>query len=105
MKLIFHRVFDGDDLIFVVADLVQGRVKSSCFTRTRWSGYKYHAVRFFNIEPESRHIVRIESDDIKIEVFKALVNLLFVQNTNNSIFAVDRRHYRYSEIDGTAFIS
>ena len=37
-------------------------------------------------------IVRIESNHVQIEVAKSFIDLFFIENTNNSVFAVDSRH-------------
>ena len=36
LDLIFHRIFDRDDLVFVVLDLAQARVERSGFARSGW---------------------------------------------------------------------
>src|ERR1044072_2028276 len=45
LKLIFDGVFDGDDLVFFVLDLVQRAVERGRFTRTRRPRHEHHAVR------------------------------------------------------------
>ena len=52
LDLILHRIFDGDDLVFVVLDLAQRRIKGSGLAGACGSGDQHHAVRLADIAPE-----------------------------------------------------
>src|SRR6185503_12893925 len=58
LKLILDRVFDGDDLVFFVLDLVQRAVERGRFTRTRRPGHQHHAVRLCDELAELFQILR-----------------------------------------------
>src|SRR5208283_692741 len=45
-KLVCDRVFDGDDLVFVGLDLVDGGVEGGGFARAGGAGDEHHAVGF-----------------------------------------------------------
>src|SRR6478752_149890 len=99
MKLIFNRVFDGNDLVFFVSYLVQSSVKRCCFTGTGRTRNEDHSIWLFDIDAKSPQVLGIKTDHIEIKVLKALVDLLFVENTNYSILTKDGRHYRNSKVD------
>ncbi len=52
LDLVLHRIFDGDDLVFVVLDLAQRRVESGGLAGAGGSGDQHHAVRLADIAPE-----------------------------------------------------
>ena len=104
VQLILDRVLDRDDLVFVVPDLVEGGVKRRRFTRTRRARHEHHAVRLLDVEPEPRHIVGVETDDIEVEILETLVDLLFVEDTDDRVFAKDRRHDRNTKVDRAALV-
>src|SRR5216684_127995 len=52
-QLVFDRVLDGNDFVFVGLDLVDGRVEGGCFARAGRSGNQHHAVRLANIAAET----------------------------------------------------
>src|SRR5579859_1978388 len=54
-KLIFDRIFDGDDFVFVGFDFIDGGVKGGGFTGTGWTGDEDHAVRLANVAAKAAH--------------------------------------------------
>ncbi len=63
--LILDGIFDGDDLVFVVLDLVDGGVKSGGLTGTGGPGDEHHAVRLANVAAEPHHLFVVEADDVE----------------------------------------
>ncbi len=59
--LIFDGIFDGDDLVFVVLDFVDGGVERGGFAGAGGAGDQHHAVRLANIAAELRSFVRDRS--------------------------------------------
>jgi hypothetical protein len=50
--LILHRVFDRNDLVFVVLDLANRRIKGGGFAGARGASHQDHPVRLFDVAPE-----------------------------------------------------
>src|ERR1700720_619662 len=78
--LILDGVLNRDDLVFVVLNLVNGRVERRGFSGAGRPGYENHAVGFVNITAETRHVLLVEANYIQREVMKLFAERLFVQN-------------------------
>src|SRR5712692_7181927 len=52
-ELILHRIFDGDDFVFVGLDLVDGRIERGGLSGTCGTRNQDHAIRFADIAPET----------------------------------------------------
>src|SRR6185369_6949748 len=98
-NLVFHGIFDGDDLVFVVLDLAQRRVKRRSFARAGRSGDQHHAIRLFDVAPELRQLRRRESDHVERKIRELLAHRFFVEYAKYRVFAIDRRHDGDAEID------
>ena len=48
-NLIFDRIFNGDNFVFVSLDFIHRRVKRGRFAAARWAGDQHHAVWFFDV--------------------------------------------------------
>src|SRR5436309_14661684 len=105
MQLILNRVFNRDDFIFFVSDFVQGGIKRRRLSRSCRSGHQHHPVRLRNVMTKLSKIVRIESNHVQIEIADSCIDLVFIENTNNSVFAVDGRHDLNAEVDVAAFVA
>src|SRR5580765_3576643 len=105
VQLILDRVFNGDDLIFLVANFIESSIQSCCFSRTGGPGHQDHAVRFGNITPKLSQVFRVEPDDVQVEVFERFIDLLFVEDTNDGVFAVNRRHDGNTKVYVTSFVT
>ena len=99
LELILDRVFDSDDLVLFVLDLVERRVKRGRLSRPRRPRDEHHPVRLRDELSELAQILRGEPHDIKIQLAERLVDLLLVQDTNDDVLAVYGRHDRDAEID------
>src|ERR1041385_6902423 len=98
-NLIFDRIFDGDDLVFVGLDFVDSSVERGRLTATGWPCHQHHAVRLFDVTAEASQVVFVKTHNIKYERMKLLAHRFFVEHTEYSVFAVDRRHNRDTEVD------
>ena len=65
LQLVLDRVLDRDDLVFVVANLVQRAVERGRLTRTGRPGHQDHSIRLFDIDAEALNVFEVEADNIK----------------------------------------
>src|SRR6185503_2253020 len=70
-----------------------------------WTSHQHHPVRLCDVTPKFAQIFFGETDDVQIQVSKLFVDLLFVENTNDRVFAVNRRHDRDAEVDIASFVT
>ena len=103
--LIFDRVFNGDDLVFVVLDFVDGRVERGGFARAGGAGDQHHAVGFLNVTAEANLVGPVEADHVERQVPKFFAERLFVQHAKHGVLAVHRRHDRHAEVDEAPFVA
>src|SRR5205823_4533621 len=89
VKLILHGVFNRDDLVFLVANLVQGGVKRRRLARPGGACDEDHAVRLGDVATEVAQVAREEADNVEREVSELLVDLLLVEDTYDRVLAVD----------------
>ena len=85
--LIFHRIFDGDDLVFVVLDFVDGGVERGRLARAGGSGDEHHAVRLVDVAAELRHFVRPSkptTSSVRLRNFSLSVSLSRTRSTASS---------------------
>ena len=69
-ELVFDRVFDGDDLVFVVLDFAQRGVEGGGFAGTGGSGDQHHAVGLGDVAAEFRQIAGAEAHDVETTVWR-----------------------------------
>src|SRR5258705_13311386 len=105
MELILDRVLDRDDLVLFVADLIQSRIEGGRFARAGRPGHQHHAVRLSDIAAKLAQVFFSKANDIQIQVAELFVDLLFVENTNNRILAVNGGHDRDAEVYVTALVA
>src|ERR1700721_1667767 len=103
-QLIFDRIFDGDDLVCVGLDLVDGGVECGGFAASSRSGDQHHAVRLFDVAAKAAQVVFIEPDDVQRQRAELLRHRLFVEHAEHGVFAVNRRHDGNAEVDGAAVV-
>src|SRR5580692_3355347 len=99
-NLVFDRVFNGDDFVFVGFNLADGRVQRGGFAAARWPRHQHHAIRLLDVASELAQVVLIETDNIERELVKLLTHRFFIEYAQHGIFAVNRRHNRNAEVDG-----
>ncbi len=104
-NLIFDGIFDGDDLVFVVFDFIDGGVERGGLTGTCGAGDEDHAVGLVDVTAEARDVLRVEADYIEIEVTEFFAERFFVEHAKHGVFSVNRRHDRDAEVDETAFVA
>src|SRR5436190_9262621 len=78
VQLVFNRIFNGDDLVFFVADFIQRRVQRRRLTGTGRSRHQNHAVRLSDVTAKLSQVIRIETDYVQIQVAKLFVDLFLV---------------------------
>src|SRR5262249_34584151 len=91
-KLVFDGVFDGDDLVFVGLDFVDGGVEGGGFSGTGGTGNEHHAVGLANVAPKAAHLFLRKTDNIETEALKLFRERLLVENAKDGIFAVAGGH-------------
>src|SRR6185312_4124170 len=104
MELVFNGILDSDDLVFFVADLVEGGVKRGGLTRASRPGHQYHTIGFSNVAPKFSEILFGKAHHIQVQIAKFLVNLLFVENTNDRVLAMNGGHDGHAEVHVAALI-
>src|SRR5215469_77194 len=103
-ELVFDRVFNRDDLVFVRLDLVHGGIERRRFTRTRRARHQHHAVRFLNVAAEAPQIVLVEADNVECEGSELLAHRLLVEHAEHRVLAVNGWHDRNAEVDGASVV-
>src|SRR6185503_16275354 len=98
-------ILDRDDLVFFVSDLVQRGVERGGLSGSGWTSDQDHAVRLCDVTAKLAQVVFRETNHVQIQVPKLFVDLFFVENTNDRVFAVNRRHDRNAEVDVAAFVT
>src|SRR6266851_396299 len=98
-KLIFDRIFDGDDFVFVGLDLVNGGVESGGLARTRRAGNQDHSVGFADIATETAGLFRGETDNVQGQAGEFFRKGFLVEDAENGIFAVTSGHDGDAQID------
>src|SRR5262249_43319462 len=86
-----------------VLNLIERSVERRRFTGTGRAGHQHHAVRLADKFAELLQIVRIEADNFQIQLAERFVNLLFVENTDDTVFAVNCRHDGDTEVNFAPF--
>src|SRR6516225_3638108 len=104
-NLIFDRILDSENFVFFVLDLHQCGIKRSRLSAAGWACDEHHAVWFTDIPAEFFDIGVGKTHDLEAQAPKFFAYGLFVENTDYSILAMDRRHDGDAEIYGPAFIS
>src|SRR5262249_21625838 len=105
VQLILDRIFNGDDFVFFVSNFVERCVQRRRFTRSGRTRHEHHAVWFSDVATKLSQVVRIEPDDIEVEILERLVDLFFVEDTNHRVFAVHGRHDRNAKVDVAGFVA
>ena len=67
-NLIFDRILDGDDLVFVGLDLVERGVERGGFAGAGGAGHQHHAVGLANVAAEALEVGVGEAYDIEGEL-------------------------------------
>src|SRR4029077_13582791 len=96
--LIFHGIFDRDDLVFVILDFIDGGVKSGRLARAGGAGDQDHAIRLADVPSKPRNILFIETDHVERERARFVTERFLVENAQHGVFAVDGRHDRNAEV-------
>src|SRR4030095_3713507 len=93
-KLIFHRIFDGNDLLTGIVDLLQGSVERRRFTTTGRPGNEHHPMRLGD------HFIKLFEDcGRKTQSIHLSKDLRALQQTNDHAFTVQGGNSGNTEID------
>ena len=103
--LIFDRVFDGDDLVFVVLDLAERGVEGGGLAGTGRPGDQHHAVGFRDVAAELDQIAGLKPTTSRRELGELLAHRFLIEHTEHGVFAVDGRHDGDAEIDQPGFVA
>src|SRR5437879_5667252 len=104
-NLVFHWIFDGDDLILVSFDLVDGGIERGRLTGTGGAGNQNHAVRLVNVAAKSAQFFSGEADHFQAEIVELLRERLLIQHTQDGVLAVNGRHDGNAKIHKAALVA
>src|SRR6185312_10801792 len=99
-NLVFHRIFNGDDLVFFGLDLIHRSVERGGLAAARGSGDQHHAIGFFDVAPETLQVILVKPNHVQHQLVKLLAHGLFVENAKHGVFAVNGGHDGDAEING-----
>ena len=105
LDLVFDGILDGDDLVFVVLDLAEGRVERGRLAGTSRPRHQHHAVRLANVAAEFDDVGVGETHHIERQLLKLLAHALFVEHAEHGVFAMHGGHDGDAEIDQPAFVA
>jgi hypothetical protein len=104
-NLVLDRVFDGDDLVFVAFDFVEGGVESGGFSGAGGAGDEHHPVGLANVAAEAAEIVFRETDDVESEMTELLAHRLLVEHAEDGVLAMDSGHDGDAEVDEAGLVA
>ncbi len=104
-ELVFDRVFDGDDFVFVVLDFAERGVKGGRFARAGGTCDQDHPVRFSDVAAEFGEVGGAEAHDIERELGELLGHRFFVEHAEDGVFPVNGGHDGNAEIDEAGFVA
>src|SRR4029078_3566881 len=64
-----------------------------------------HAIWLRDVTTKLAQILFRKTDDVQVKILELFVDLLFIENTNDRVFAVNRRHDRNAEVDVASFVT
>src|SRR6266849_142506 len=102
--LILDRVFNRDDLVFVVLDLINGGVKRGRLAAAGRPGNEHHPVRLLDVAAEPAQVEFVEAHHVERKLAELFAHRLFVEHAEYGIFAMDRGHDRNAEVDGARVV-
>src|SRR6202011_151560 len=70
VDLVFHRIFNCDDLVFVGLDFIQCGVERGGFAAASWSSHQHHAVGFKDVAAELAQIFFVKTHHVQYQVAK-----------------------------------
>src|SRR5271157_1849096 len=91
-QLVFDGVLDGDDLVLVRLDLVDGRIQRGGFAGTRWAGHQHHAVGLVDVTPETPRLIAGKTDDVQAELLEFFRKRFLVEHAEHGVFPVAGGH-------------
>ena len=98
-ELVLDRVLDRDDLVLDGLDLGEAGVERRRLARAGRPGDEDHAVRLADELAEPLHRLGVHPEDVEAQVLELGVRRLLVEDPDDGVLAVDRRHDRDAEVD------
>src|SRR5690242_9136430 len=98
-NLVFDRVFNGDDLVFIRFDFRQRRVERGGLTAAGRSRHQHHSVGLADKAAQSPDLAVRKAQNIQAKLAKLFVQRFLVKNTQYSVLAMDGRHDGHAEIN------
>ena len=104
-NLVFDRVFDGDDLVFVGLDLVQRGVKRGGLAGAGRAGHQHHAVRFRDVAAEAARSSspKPTTSSVSLWNFSLIDSLSRMRSTASSPWIAG--HDGDAEVDGAPVVA
>ncbi len=103
--LVFDRVLDGDDLVFVALDLVERGVERGGFAGAGGTGDEHHAVGLADVAAEAAEIFFSEAHHVEREVAELFAHRFFVEDAEDGVFAMHGGHDGDAEVDEAALVA
>src|ERR1700739_2736366 len=103
--LVFDRVLDGDDFVFVALDLIERGVERGGFAGAGRAGDQYHAVGFAAGAAEAAQVFFGEAHHVEREVAELLAHRFLVEHAEHGVFAMHGGHDGDTEVDEAALVA
>src|SRR5215471_4363681 len=100
-QLILDGIFDRHDLVLDRLDLRQARVQRRRFSRTRRAGHENHPVWLADELAQFLLGLEVESEHLQVQTLELRVGRFLVEDPDDRVFAVNRRHDGDAKIDRT----
>ena len=87
LEKILDRVLDGDKLVFLGVDLVNGGVQRRCLSAPRRACHQDHAVGGSDRPPESSKVLGFHAERIEVQALRTRGELFFCQDADYCRFS------------------
>ncbi len=98
-QLVFHRVFDRDDLVVAGMDFGDGGIECGCLAASGRAGDEQHPVGCGGEVTDGRKRPGIEAEDVQCQCGTVRQQLFLVQDPQHRILAMDAWHDRHAQVD------
>ncbi|MNZ31527.1 hypothetical protein D3C78_488280 [compost metagenome] len=98
-ELVFHRVFDGDDLVHAVVDLGDHGVQRGGLAAAGGAGDQDHAVGLGGQAAQGTQGFIGKAQGLQLHAADSVGQVLFVEHPQHGVFTEDAGHDRHPEVD------
>ena len=105
LELVFDRILDGDDLVFLGLDLRDRGIQGGRLAASGGTGDQHHPVGLTDVAAELLQVGRVESHHFQVQLAELLAHRLLVQDAQDRILAMDRRHDGDAKVDAAALVT